>query len=115
MSLNLVWRKCEGNTWCSFEGVNAEAINIDGVYIIWHGETNPRVVYVGQGVVADRIADHRQDHRILHYSQFGLFVTWAAVAWAERDGVERYLADSWNPLVGGAHPVATPIVVNSPW
>ncbi len=114
--MNLIWIKCERNAWCSFEGVNTEAINTDGVYIIWHGGDNSRVVYVGQGVVADRIVAHRQNSDILYYRKFGgLFVTWAAVALADQDGVERYLADSWNPLVGGAYPVATPIAVNSPW
>ena len=114
--MNLIWNKCQGNVWCSFGDVNTDSINTDGVYIIWHGGDNPRVVYVGQGVVADRIVAHRQNSQISHYQKFGeLFVTWAAVALADQDGVERHLADRWTPLVGDAHPAATPIAVNSPW
>jgi hypothetical protein len=73
-------------------------------------------VYVGQGNVADRVADHRNNAEITAYRGRGsLYVTWAAVSAAQRDGVERYLADKWNPLVGDVHPDAAPIVVNSPW
>jgi hypothetical protein len=74
------------------------------------------VVYVGQGDVAARIADHRNNPEITAYASSGrLRVTWAAVQAAYRDGVERYLADTWNPLVGDVHPTAVPIAVNSPW
>ncbi len=45
----------------------------------------------------------------------GLYVTWAVVEPAKRDGVERYLADKYAPLVGERRPAATPIPVNSPW
>ena len=95
--------------------MNTDTINSNGVYIIWHGGINQRVVYVGQGDVAARITDHRQDNRILYYSQFGLSVTWADVALADRDGVERYLAESLNPLVGDVYPAVAPIAVNAPW
>ena len=44
-----------------------------------------------------------------------LRVTWASVPAAQRDGVERYLADKWGPLVGDAHPDVEAIAVNSPW
>ncbi len=55
------------------------------------------------------------DNRILYYSQFGLYITWADVALADRDGVEPYLTDSLNPLVEDVYPAAAPIEVNSPW
>ena len=85
------------------------------MYILWHGGENARVVYVGQGDVVARITAHRQDDRILSYSQLGLYVTWASVALVHQNGVERYLADQWRPLVGDAHPAVTPIAVNAPW
>ena len=44
-----------------------------------------------------------------------LYVTWASVQASQIDGVERYLANTWNPLVGDAHPDVNPIAVNSPW
>ncbi len=115
MPLNLVWEKCQGDVWCSFENVNTDTINSNGVYVIWHGGDTARVVYVGQGDVSARLIDHRRDYRITYYSQFRLFVTWADVALADRDGVERYLAESLNPTVGDVYPAAAPIAVNAPW
>jgi hypothetical protein len=110
------WVKCQGDVWCSLERVNLSGVNTTGVYIIWHGGPQPRVVYVGQGNIAERVGAHRNDHRILKYRQHGdLYVTWAAVAWNEMDGVERHLADHWQPLEGDAHPDVYPIAVNSPW
>jgi len=114
--MQVKWFKC-GDHWCSFDTLNLEKVTEVGVYIIWH-EGNPgRVVYVGQGDVADRIADHRNNDEITAYSKKGaLRVTWAEVSTkAQRDGVERYLADTWKPLVGDAHPDVEPIEVNSPW
>ena len=115
--LQLKWMKCgSDNHWCSLEHLNLETAKADGVYIIWH-EGNPgRVVKVGQGDVCDRLCKHRHDARIQAYAKQGtLRVTWAAVPAAQKDGVERYLADQWHPLVGDAYPAVQPIQVNSPF
>ena len=51
-SMNLNWHKCQGEVWCNFNAVNLDHNhfnNTEGVYIIWHGGTNPKVVYVGRG------------------------------------------------------------------
>lgn len=112
----LRWVKCGNGHWCSLENLNLQSVIDSGVYIIWHGGTNPKVVYVGQGdPISKRLSSHRNDSRILSYKNYGLFVTWASVPAAQRDGVERFLADKWNPLVGDAHPDVRPIAVNSPW
>lgn len=113
---NLVWRTCGGGEWCSLLRLDLSSItDKSGVYVIWHGGDNPRVVRVGQGDIADRLGRHRADNAILKYQSLGLFVTWASVPAAQLDGVERYLADSWNPLVGDAFPDCVPIAVNQPW
>lgn len=111
------WVKCQGNVWCGLETVNLTKVNTTGVYIIWHGGNPGRVVRIGQGDIAKRIGEHRKDSKITAYRKSGtLYVTWAAVASAaDRDGIERYLADHWNPLVGDAFPDVVPIAVNSPW
>ena len=117
MSLNLGWIKCdEGRQWCPLESVNLSGVTAKGVYIVWH-EGNPgRVVRIGQGDIAGRLKDHRDDPQILTFSKQGILrVTWAAVSAAQRDGVERYLADQWPPLVGDVFPDAAPIAVNAPW
>lgn len=86
-----------------------------GVYIIWHGGSEFAVVYVGQGNIKDRLAEHRRDQEIQNYASLDLYVTWATVGAEHRNGVERYLADIWHPKVGAAHPTAEHIVVNAPW
>lgn len=113
--LQVHWMTCQGGVWCSLNGVNLSSVNAHGVYIIWHKGNPGRVVRVGQGDVANRLAAHRNDHAIQNYAAHGLLVTWATVSAVQRDGVERYLADQWNPLVGDAFPQAAPIAVNSPW
>ena len=110
------WIKCSGGVWCGLERVDLETVNGSGVYMIWYSGNPGRVVYVGQGDIADRLRNHRNDPTILAYRQFGeLLVTWASVSANQRDGVERYLADTWNPAKGTTFPNAAPIPVNSPF
>ena len=117
--LTLKWLTCgDDQHWCSFEKLNLSSIpdGTTGVYVIWHGGDPGRIVYVGQGDIADRLADHRSNQEILAYKKDGpLMVTWASVSVAQLDGVERYLADRWNPLVGDVWPDVAPIAVSSPW
>lgn len=112
--LELVWIKC-GDRWCDFWTVNLQNVNAYGVYVIWRGGPTPAVVRVGQGDIAERIAAHR--NAIMISAQIGdapAFVTWASVPLRFRDGVERYLADRYGPLVGEAFPAVAPIQVNLP-
>ena len=114
--MNLSWNKCQGDVWCKLNRVSLEHghfENMEGVYIIWHGGTEPKVVYVGQGVIRDRLARHRQDEDVQRYSNLDLFVTWASVPINRRDGVESYLAGFWNPLVGDKHKTAIQILLKS--
>lgn len=118
--MNVIWVKCGTDSnpnWCPLETLNLDSIGEAlGVYMIWH-EGNPgRVVRLGQGNIKDRLCAHRNDKAIVAYNKVGtLRVTWAAVSWQFLDGVERYLANTWPPLVGSAFPDVLPIVVNSPW
>ena len=115
-TLSLGWVKSRAETWLEFETFELSSVASSGVYMIWHAGNPSRVVYVGQGDVKARLGVHRANSEICGYRQFGaLYVTWAEVPANQRDGVERYLADQWKPLVGDAHPVAFPIAVNSPW
>lgn len=111
--LQLLWQKCQGDVWGSFLDVNLDHTHFDkmeGVYVIWQGQ-GP-VVRVGQGFVRDRIADHRTNRAITEYDN--LYVTWASVPAQYRDGVERYLANVLQPVVGDAFPDALPVQVNLP-
>ena len=120
VQLRVAWVKARGGGWCRFNTVdlNHEALKVKGVYIIWCGPTDKEksaVVYVGQGAVDERLADHRDDPRIQKYASRGLSVTWATVEAGKRNGVEAYLSKRYAPLVGERRPAATPISVNSPW
>ena len=114
--LDLNWIRC-GNDhhWCDLARLNLD-MDTFGVYVIWH-EGNPgRVGRIGQGDIAERLATHRTDRTITQYASNGaLRVTWAAVPASQTDGVERYLADHLDPLIGDAFPTADPIAVRLPW
>lgn len=112
----LSWVKSTANTWLDFQTFNLFANHGKGVYIIWHTGNPGRVVYVGQGDIAARLRSHRNKSDITYYAKHGtLKVTWALLQAHQLDGVEIYLANRWNPLVGDAHPDVIPIAVNSPW
>ena len=115
---SLTWIKCQGNQWCDLFRVDLSSPHFEGlggVYIIWHAGENPRTAYVGQGMIAQHIRAHQADPRNVPYRYLGLFITWAQVAPSDRDGVERYLADTLRPLIAERHPDVPPTPVNSPW
>lgn len=118
--MNLSWIKCDGNQWCRLLNINLDHPHFDGlegIYIIWHGQPNPAVVYIGQGNIRERLIQHRQDPSILAFKDkdLELYVTWAKVDFVYRDGIERFLADTWKPKVGENYPTVAPIQVNPPW
>lgn len=116
---NLTWNKCgESKTWCDFFTLNLTHEHFDdmeGVYIIWHTGNPAKTVRVGQGVIKDRLASHRDDRAIAGYKSHGMKVTWARVSATQRNGVERYLAEALSPLVGDRFPDVAAIQVNLPW
>ncbi len=111
------WVKAEAGNWLDFQAFDLDSVGSGvGVYVIWYNGQPGRVVRVGQGGIKDRLGRHRQDPAITAYAGHGLLVTWVEVAsQAQRDGIERYLADQYPPLVGDAWPDVQPIAVNSPW
>lgn len=117
--MQLKWIQCQGDVWCKLNAVNLDHEhfnNMHGVYVIWHGGTDPKVVYVGQGIIKERIIEHRTDPQIQAYADLDLYVTWAAVPKEYRAAVESYLANTWSPIVGLRHPqTSPPMQVNSPW
>lgn len=114
--MQISWIKSQADNWLVLNTFNLSGVGNDtGVYIIWHGGNPSRVVRVGQGNIAERLGAHRVDAKVQAYARHTLYVTWAVVAAHLMDGIERHLADTWNPLVGDAFPNAVPIAVNSPW
>jgi len=91
----------------------ATSRDLEGVYVIWCGDGGA-CIRVGQGNIQDRIAAHREDQEIQEYSDKNLLVTWAALNYQYHDGVEAYLADQLDPIVGERFPNVQRIPVNLP-
>lgn len=87
---------------------------LNGVYIIW-SQQNGRVIYVGSGDI-DRLWRHLNKRQITQYSK--LAANYAVIPGNNSDiwrGIERYLADVYNPLVGERYPAdVDSIEVNVP-
>ncbi|WP_320019181.1 hypothetical protein [Labilibaculum manganireducens] len=114
MAININWGKCNpNNSWCGLLNLNLDHevfSELKGVYIIWSGD---KTVRIGSGIIQNRLKEHRENPEILAYNN--LMVTWAQVNGNQMEGVEKYLADTLNPLVGERFPDRTPIEVNLPW
>ena len=109
------WIRC-GAAYCNLETVDLSNVTYLGVYVIWHSPSG-QVVYVGQGLINQRLSAHRNDSNILRYRASGsLLATWTSEPDEEtRLGIERYLGELWEPLVSKSYSVtASPIVVNTP-
>jgi hypothetical protein len=97
-----------------------DALNTVGTYVIWYStRTNTsddnKVVRVGQGHVGTRLAEHKNNPKIMAYGQYGLLVfSWATVPNTMLNGVERYLANVYTPLEGERYPNVAPIAVTLP-
>lgn len=109
MAIQLKWVKCTGSKWCSLQKLNLDSVSGEGVYAIWN---QSNMVRIGQGDIADRLLEHRTNPQITRYGD--LHVTWAIVPEHYRDGVERYLADHYQPIEGDRFPQTQPIAVNLP-
>jgi hypothetical protein len=115
--LTVEWVKRQDGHWCRLEHLDLDSVDTSGVYMIWHGGDQPRVVRVGQGGdIAQRLQRLKEDPEILAYKNYGeLYVTWAAVPASKRDGVVCYLSENWSPLIGKPCPLIFPITVNAPF
>lgn len=114
----LNWQKCPRNGWLDFLAFSLEgelAVGAEGIYMIWHGVENPAVVCVGQGNIKNELAARRQEQKILQHKDKGLFVSWAEVCSAYREGAQKYLMNLWQPKLSEAHFNLLPVKVNSPW
>lgn len=85
-----------------------------GIYVIREGG---RILYVGQGIVRNRLHDHRKrDSKVMRASKTGSPVAaWALVPKRRhRNGAERHLARVLMPVVGIEWPGGLDVPVNLP-
>ena len=115
--IELQWIKSIDYKWLDFMRLDLNQVRGSGVYVIWHGGENPRVVRVGQGELAKKLALHRESPRLMWYASQGkLFVTWAEISSsAHRDGIETYLTQLFVPLLADRVPSVQPLPVRSPF
>jgi hypothetical protein len=111
----VTWMRAQNRDWFALQEPALSRIVDVGVYIVWYPGKPGRVVCVGQGPIAAELARLRADEEVMRFAAHGpLLVTWAPVSSARIDGIERYVADTWPPLLDRARPDAPPIEVNSP-
>ena len=112
--MEVQWAKWEGDKWFTLARLNLQSVTVEGVYIIF--VPDDKVIYVGQGDVSKRLENHLTDPKITKYESQSapLRVTFTNVPAQYRDGVERFLADTFDPAEGPNHPAAMPIKVNLP-
>ena len=120
-STTVLWARPVRGGWHSFKWTNLKSLGMaEGIYILWYPETDIRpfqVMYVGQGIIRNRIDHHRGQHsRILDkVVARHLRLTWAVVpSIADRNAIERYLSETLRPLVGEVWPDVLPMQVNLP-
>jgi hypothetical protein len=120
MVLNLIWSKCENEQWCRLNSLNLNDKHFElmaGIYIIWRQSgATPLVLRVGQGFIKQRLHQHRWEADIMALSNDVVFVTWAALDAAQRDGAARFLADKLDPAVkSDRQTTGRPLKINLPW
>lgn len=112
--MHLDWFNCGSPpSWCRLDGLDLNDKYIKsciGVYIIFSKE---KVIRLGSGELQSRLQEHRNNPEITRYSE--LRVTFAHVEMSKMKGVEKFLADHYNPIVGDRFPERIPIVVNLPF
>ena len=108
------WQKNVYNSsWYRLIEIDPLNIAVSGVYLIWYSGVNPRVVYIGQGDISGRLSSHQNESGILKYASEGtLLTTWGSVDDSFKRGVERFLIDTYKPLVNVRVPNVRPISVN---
>ena len=113
----LAWAGTFTNSWPAFDTLEMpQAGTAHGVYIVWWGISDPKVLYVGRGDIGNRLWAHTSDARFVDYTRhFQLYCTWASVDKEQVEGVEAYLIEILEPELNERSPQASPIPVNVPW
>ena len=118
MSTTLEWMRGTDQKWPDLSRLDLENSvfdNAEGVYIVWHGGTQPEIVAIGQGKIRERLKAELKDQNVRNFEKFKLYVAWAPAEQNERPGIEKYLAGKLSPQVDRHVPEGEAITVNLPW
>jgi len=113
-----LWYKCQGSIWCELTKLDLQhevLKKAEGVFIIWSGTKERKVLKVGSGLIRAALMNARTDISIQAFVNHGVFVTWADVGALKRSGVELYLINHLKPLIVPVTPKAIPIKIKLPW
>lgn len=115
--MQLSWMKSIDGKWLNLSHLDLTHIHATGVYMIWHGGENPRIVRIGHGNIAGRLTAHKLNHQIMRYLTDGpLMVTWCELGDpVQREGVAHYLAKQFTPLVKDRPSDVMPMAARSPF
>ena len=78
----LNWGYCQGEIWCPFRllTLDDDLNSSYGVYIIWREESGQiSETYVGEGIIGERISEHRREYRFNFFTKNNSYVTWAKI------------------------------------
>ena len=140
--VTIQWKKCQNNfSWCRFDSniLNNSRLTIDlgpsrpgskidisGIYVIFAGVHNPKILKVGSGKIKQRFREHLKDPEVLQYYAQGLYATWATLplpspnpfkpTYTDRiRGAEKYLSIVLAPvLLGERFPKKVEMVAVNP-
>ena len=71
---------------------------LSGIFIIWHGGPNPKVLFIGQGDIPTQLDMLRHKMEYKKFIPIGLFVTWAKFNKEQWNGVHRFLNEKLRPV-----------------
>ena len=117
--VRLDWGGPGSNVW---HPLNTDFSDVGGTGVYIVRQTTGKTVIVGQGAIRDRLSALQRDGKVLCYDNPGspLLATWAVIQGLKQtkmlyatqlDGIERYLAETLNPLIGDSHPDVAPVPV----
>ncbi|MFP4369168.1 MAG: hypothetical protein ACOC2K_02405 [Bacteroidota bacterium] len=116
--MKVEWYRCTGWVWCNLYRLDIEHEYLDdlhGVYVIWAGENERKVLKVGRGYIREELKEMKNDLAIQAFSHHGVFVSWAEVSGFTQGGVELFLNNVLSPAISEDTPKALPIKINLPW
>jgi hypothetical protein len=115
--LLLDWAKQAADRWFHLDFVDVTKVKSYGVFVIWKpGVAQVRSsvsIKVGHGDIASSLLKARHDLAVGKHGR-DLLVTWAAVDVLYVAGVEAYLVQRLQPLIGLKLPLASMHPVNLP-
>ena len=118
MPLEVKWERTDQCYWHELMKINFSNPlykRLHGVFIVWHGGSNPRVLFIGHGKIAKELEKVSFKREIKEFVQLGLYVTWAQFKPEHMKGVHRFLNDKLRPMLSMCKIEDHQIYVNLPF